>query len=166
VEKYAVPSIEDIELGHRLKRKGYRIVIDKRLQGKHLKKWTLWSLFKTDVFCRAVPWCRLIFESRGMPADLNLKLSDRISSVLVCLLVLMLPLSLFFTAARVMVLLLLAGIIIANRDLYRFFLRRRGLWFVLRAIPLHAFYYLYSAVTFGMCWIRYKALPAPRADPS
>ena len=164
VEKYAVPSIEDIELGHRLIRRGYRIVIDKRLQGKHLKKWTLWSLVKTDVFCRAVPWCRLIFASQGMPKDLNLKLSDRVSSVLVCLLVLMLPLSLFSTAALVMVPVLIAGIIIANRDLYRFFLKRRGALFVLRAIPLHALYYLYSAVTFGLCWIRHKAELRPEAD--
>lgn len=166
VERYAVPSIEDIELGYRLRRRGYRIAIDKRLQGKHLKRWTLWSLFKTDVFCRAVPWCRLIFESRGMPADLNLKLSDRISSVLVCLLVPALPLALFSAPARVMLAALIAGIIIANRDLYGFFLKRRGAWFVLKAIPLHAFYYLYSAVTFGICWIRHKAMPAGRADVS
>jgi glycosyltransferase involved in cell wall biosynthesis len=164
VVRYAVPSIEDIELGHRIIRRGYRIVIDKRLQGKHLKKWTLWSLVRTDVLCRALPWCRLIFESQGMPGDLNLKLSDRVSSVLVCLLALMLPLAFYSTAARVMIPVLIAGVIFANRDLYRFFLKRRGALFVVRAVPLHAFYYLYSAVTFGFCWIRHKANPAPKAD--
>ena len=56
--------IEDIELGYRLRRAGHRIVLDKNLQGTHLKKWTLWSVIRTDVCCRAMPG-RVSFSRRG-----------------------------------------------------------------------------------------------------
>jgi hypothetical protein len=101
-----------------------------------------------------------------MPQDLNLKLSDRISSGLVGLFVLFLPFAFFSVPARWLLLLLVAGIIVANYDLYRFFLKHRGPFFLLRAIPLHALYFLYSAVTFVLCWMRNKVAPARRVEPS
>jgi len=82
--RYPRPSIEDIELGGRLKAAGYRIRLDRSLQVKHLKKWTLGGLVKCDILDRAVPWTKLIFERRDMPNDLNLQLSQRISSLLLC----------------------------------------------------------------------------------
>ena len=57
-EKYPHPSIEDVELGYRLNRKGHRIVLDKQLQVTHLKRWTLTSLLRSDIFGRAVPWSK------------------------------------------------------------------------------------------------------------
>jgi len=93
--RYPRPSIEDIELGSRLKAVGYRIKLDRSLQVKHLKKWTLGGLIKCDILYRAVPWTKLIFERRDMPNDLNLQLSQRISSLLLCallaLIVVMIP---------------------------------------------------------------------------
>ena len=56
------PAIEDIELGYRLRRRGHRIRLDKDLQGKHFKGWTLYSVIKTDILSRAVPWSRLVLE--------------------------------------------------------------------------------------------------------
>jgi cellulose synthase/poly-beta-1,6-N-acetylglucosamine synthase-like glycosyltransferase len=94
--RYPRPSIEDIELGSRLKAAGYRIKLDRSLQVKHLKKWTLGGLVKCDILYRAVPWTKLIFERRDMPNDLNLQLSQRISSLLLCallaLIIIMIPL--------------------------------------------------------------------------
>ena len=46
---YKRPSIEDIELGMRLHSAGHRIMLNKRIQVTHLKRWTLWSIVKTDV---------------------------------------------------------------------------------------------------------------------
>src|SRR5262249_39714878 len=71
--------IEDIELGYRLRAAGHRIRLDKRLQCTHLKKWTLRSMIRTDVMCRAVPWTRLILETRSAPDDLNVKGLQRVS---------------------------------------------------------------------------------------
>lgn len=83
--RYPKASIEDIEFGRRLKAAGQRILLDKELQGKHLKRWTLSGLVKCDVLNRAVPWTKLIFEDRSVPNDLNLRRSQRVSSVLLCL---------------------------------------------------------------------------------
>ena len=39
--RFRRPSIEDIELGYRLRRAGYRIRLDRDLQCTHLKRWRL-----------------------------------------------------------------------------------------------------------------------------
>src|SRR5262245_11954658 len=77
--RFPRPSIEDIELGYRLRKAGYQILLDKSLQGTHLKKWTLWSVIRTDIQCRAIPWARLILESKMTPNDLNIKALQRLS---------------------------------------------------------------------------------------
>ncbi len=92
-EKYPKPSIEDIELGYRLKTLGYKISLQKEIQVKHLKKWSFFGLIKTDIFQRAVPWSRLIFKHKKLPNDLNISSNQRISTILLLLLV---PLIAFF----------------------------------------------------------------------
>ena len=80
--RYKRPSIEDIELGMRLHGSGHRIVLNKLIQVTHLKHWTLWSVVKTDVLDRGVPWTELMLQQGAMPDDLNLKVSQRISVIL------------------------------------------------------------------------------------
>jgi len=63
-QRFPRSSIEDIELGYRLRQAGYRILLDKSLQGTHLKRWSLRSVIWTDVTRRAIPWSRLILESK------------------------------------------------------------------------------------------------------
>ncbi|MFP4513821.1 MAG: glycosyltransferase, partial [Acidimicrobiales bacterium] len=46
-ERYPHPSIEDIELGDRLRAQGSRSALDPAIQGKHLKTWTLRSMLWT-----------------------------------------------------------------------------------------------------------------------
>jgi glycosyltransferase involved in cell wall biosynthesis len=85
-ESYKRPAIEDIELGYRLIRVGKKIVLDRQVLVKHLKKWTFWNLLKTDVLDRGIPWTELILRDRAMPNDLNVQVSQRISVALVFLL--------------------------------------------------------------------------------
>jgi glycosyltransferase involved in cell wall biosynthesis len=85
-ERFPKPSIEDIDLGIRLREKGYKIRLDKSIQVKHLKKWTLTNLIRTDVLDRAIPWTSLILQSKKMPNDLNLKMPQRFSAGLTVLL--------------------------------------------------------------------------------
>jgi glycosyltransferase involved in cell wall biosynthesis len=80
---YQRPAIEDIELGYRLRQTGRRILLDRDLRVKHLKKWTFWGLLKTDVLDRGIPWTELILRDRKMPDDLNLQISQRVSVGLV-----------------------------------------------------------------------------------
>jgi glycosyltransferase involved in cell wall biosynthesis len=82
---YKRPAIEDIELGYRLRNAGRRILLDRDLRVKHLKKWTFWGLVKTDVLDRGIPWTELILRDQRMPNDLNLQISQRVSIGLVYL---------------------------------------------------------------------------------
>ncbi len=147
---YKRPSIEDIELGYRLKKHGHRILLEKSLLVKHLKKWTLLSVLKTDLFNRALPWTRLIFSEGGFIDDLNLKIQGRLSVTCVFVLLITLVLSLVstvFLAPAVFGSLLLG---VLNRDLYLFFFRKRGALFTAGAVGWHWLYYFYCGLTFGV----------------
>ncbi len=164
--RYREPSIEDIELGIRIRSKGYRIMLDKTLQVKHLKRWGWCSWLKTDIFHRAIPWSQLILETGVLPQDLNLRTTHRISAAAVGLLALAVPLfflqslRVFGVSVHILVLmislLLIATLVVLNRDVYLFFSRRRGIPFMVFAIPVHFLYYLYSGLVFAGCWLHYK----------
>ena len=85
-EGYRRPAIEDIELGYRLVRNKRKLLLDRDLQVKHLKRWSFWGLVKSDVLDRGIPWTELILRDQSMPDDLNLQLSQRVSIALVYLL--------------------------------------------------------------------------------
>lgn len=86
-KSYSRPSIEDIELGYRLVLNGHKILLDRELQVTHLKQWSLWSIIKTDIVDRGIPWTELILSRHFMPNDLNLRFSQRVSVAVVFLLV-------------------------------------------------------------------------------
>jgi glycosyltransferase involved in cell wall biosynthesis len=87
---YGRPSIEDIELGARLRGAGRRIALRKDIQVTHLKRWTFWGILRSDVWDRGVPWTRLLLRERSLPNDLNLRLSQRVSALFAWSLVLLL----------------------------------------------------------------------------
>ena len=158
--KYTAPSIEDIALGLEMARCGRRILLDKHIQVKHLKRWTVGNLLRADIFYRAVPWSRLILNSRQLPRDLNLTYSSRASSLLIGLLTLLLillglnPTGLIRLPSALLpasIFVLCSLLVLLNWDVYRFFLRKRGWWFTVRSVLVHWFYYLYSGVTFFLC---------------
>jgi glycosyltransferase involved in cell wall biosynthesis len=153
--KYPRPSIEDIELGHRLRRKGFRIILDKELQVKHLKHWTFFSLLTTDILSRALPWSRLVLEEKVMINDLNLRTRDRLSAALTCTALASLVLSFFFPAAIAGIPLALMVVFLLNLPFYRFLTERRGYWFALRSFAMSVLYYLYSSSVFTLCYCMY-----------
>ena len=164
-EKYSKPSIEDIELGFRLSQAGRRILLDKRVQVKHLKKWTVSVLWRADVFGRAIPWTELILESRNLPSDLNLGWGARISALLVVWIAgafLLLP----FSAAGMLPLVtpgvlvaamaaLAASLFALNAAVYIWFFKQRGVAFTAGAILAHWIYYLYSFAVFVLLSVRH-----------
>lgn len=156
-KKYPHPSIEDIELGFRLHRLGHRIVLDKHLQGQHLKQWRLISLLRADIFYRAIPWSKLIVEQQDMLNDLNLRTSQRVSAGVTGIVGALLPLSFWQPVALYGVLAFLVVFLVLNRDLLIFFFRRRSVWFAALAIPMHMLYLLYSSLTFVTVWCLHPA---------
>lgn len=155
--RYTEPTIEDVALGMELARAGHNIMLDKHLMVKHLKRWTFFSLLKTDIVHRAVPWTRLILNTRHVPDDLNFDFAARASLFLIAAL---LVTSVILGVATVQpwpqavrpLLGLSASLglllLFVNRRVYAFFLRRRGWWFAMRAALVHWIYYLYGGVTF------------------
>jgi glycosyltransferase involved in cell wall biosynthesis len=154
-EKFEIPSIEDIELGVRLRAAGHRILLDKDIQAKHLKKWEIFSLIKTDIFCRAVPWSKLILTNDEMINDMNLKTNDRLSSVLVALSLVILPIIVWKPVFISVLSIFLLTFLFLNRNIFYFFMKKRGIIFAIMAFPWQFLYFFYSGVTFVLCWIRF-----------
>lgn len=168
-EKFAVPSIEDIDLGFRMRKAGHEIILDPNIQAKHLKKWEIVSHLRTEIFCRALPWSRLILENQGMINDMNLKTTDRLSAFLVGLSLLSLP----FVLLRPELILATAGFLIViavlNRSILGFFARKRGLVFAALTFPWQLMYFFYSGVTFVVSWFIYylpRLLGLKRNNPA
>lgn len=156
--RFEVPSIEDIELGLRLRADGHKILLDRDIQAKHLKKWQAGSLLRTEVFCRAVPWSKLILESRGLINDLNLKTSDRLSAALVGLSLVLAAFLYWEPALLLLIVLLLVAVVLLNLKIIRFFAKKRGILFAALSVPWQLLYYFYCGATFLFCWF-YFALP-------
>jgi glycosyltransferase involved in cell wall biosynthesis len=149
---FSRPSIEDIELGYRLRKAGYRIILDKGLQGTHLKRWSFCSMIRTDVVCRAIPWSRLIQETPKASADLNLQPAQKASVVLAGLACAFLAMAITWPQSLALSVFAVCGVIFLNRKLYAFFAAKRGIRFAVACVPLHLLYYLYSGLSYLYTW--------------
>ncbi len=154
-ESFQKPSIEDIELGYRMRARGHKISLCKQLIVKHAKRWTFTGLLRSDIFDRAIPWTVLQLSYGGILNDLNVSRAQRASLVFACLAALSAVLSLWnlwFLAGTAAALLPVVG---WNRRLYRFYHSHGGPWFCLRAVAMHWLYYLYSALAFALGCLQY-----------
>ena len=163
---FSRPQIEDIELGHRLTALGHQIALDPDIQATHLKRWTLRNMIATDFRDRGVPWTRLLIQ-RGIVSksqSLNLRWIERVNTVLVGLAALTVVVALGAGNARWLVLagLLWLPVLWFNRRLYGFFGQQRGLWFALRAVPLHLIYYFLNGMAVGWGWLVHHAVGEPQ----
>jgi citrate synthase len=149
-ERYARPSVEDIELGARLLGVGYRVQLCPEIQVTHLKQWSLKSLLISDIRDRAIPWSRLIAAGDAIPADLNLDFKSRVSAVAAWIIATCSLLMLIWLPAGFIAALALAILCIANRGLYRLFAERGGIRFMIAALALHWLYFLYSSAVFAI----------------
>lgn len=148
-KRYRYPSIEDIEFGYRIGDSGARIVLEPKLQGKHLKEWRFVNLVHTEVFRRALPWTRLMLERKDVTNDLNLGWGERARAILALLAMAALAgWALRFVPGWVP-LALAAAVVAANASFLAFFVRTRGIVFALRALLFHQFYYAYSSAAFA-----------------
>lgn len=180
-ENYRRPCIEDIELGYRLKYAGHQIHLRPDIQVKHLKRWTVASLLRADIFYRALPWMDLLMQvKRSRPAfyqrftqELNLKWSSKVSVVLVfglllCglsgLLATMVSagpsatagLASWRSASWAIALLCALGLLLINLPVYRFFYQKHGSLFALKTIPWHWLYFFYSGLVYAYSTVRYQ----------
>jgi hypothetical protein len=156
-ERFPRPSVEDIELGYRVRRAGYRIRLDPTFRGKHLKRWTTWNSVVTEIRARGVPWTQLIHRYGALSNDLNTRHELRWSLVLsyvvagalaaaaLAPMVGLGPWALPFGVAATVALGLLVWL---NLAYYGWFRRHRGLVFAARVVPAHVLHHLCNGVSF------------------
>lgn len=147
-ERYDYPTIEDVELGYTITSKGEKIKLLKDIQVTHLKIWNFFSLIKTDILQRAIPWTRLAFKKGGVPYNLNFKLADRISGAASIFLFITFILMWRWKGLAFGFIILAGALLCLNAALYRFFYRKRGTVFTAGAILFHWLYLFYSSVIF------------------
>ena len=152
-DAYPHPSIEDIELGYRLRERGARIVLAPEVQGTHLKVWHLANLLHTDIIRRALPWSRLILARTGLPDTLNVGIGERMNAVLAAGLFASVVLAATSMAPFWLPLVIMAALGVANRRLYATFRRGHGQLFAIAGVAFHQIYYLYSSAAFAWCWL-------------
>lgn len=168
---YRRPAIEDIELGYRLTRAGYRIELVRDVLATHLKRWTLWDVCRTDIFRRGVPWMLLLWRAKVRETDLNVSPSQRLCVAATGLGLLALPAALWTPAALAVSPLVLLAIIALNLDFYRFLAARRGARFAAASVWPHAVYYCCcgASVILATIWYhlsRRRRLPAEEPWPA
>ncbi len=161
--RYPFPSIEDIDLGYRIRAAGGTIVLEPALQGKHLKEWRFVNLMHTEVFRRAIPWSLLMMERNELTDDLNVGRGERLRALLALLCLVALATALLGVLPAWPALALVAASVVANRALIGFFGARGGAVFAARAFLYHQFYYLYSSASFAAAALQHLA--RPRAAP-
>jgi len=159
------PQIEDIELGRRLRRAGYRIVLDPMIQACHLKRWRLKDILSSDLRNRGVPWTRLILHegpSAGGGA-LNLRPTHRACVVLTWIAFGVLPASVVFRTLWPLVVSALAVAAVVGFNLGFFnTLRRSAGWRVaLGSIPLHLLFYFWNGLSAISGAVAYSMVGAP-----
>ena len=165
VERFTRPSIEDIELGYRLRAAGGRILLIPELQSTHLKVWHFLNLIHTEVFCRAIPWSRLIFEQPEMAGDLNVSPAERMRAGLAGFFFLVLFAVLSGLLPWWSIAVAFTGVTLVNLELAKLFVRMKGPVFALLGILFHQFYYLYSSAAFVYAWLEWKIDARRKAEP-
>jgi cellulose synthase/poly-beta-1,6-N-acetylglucosamine synthase-like glycosyltransferase len=147
---FSRPSIEDAEFGLRLHESGARIMLDPRIQVKHRKRWTFWTMLRTDIRDRAIPWTQLILRRGKMDNQLNTSYGQRLSVFLV-----LLSPWLALVAWPLSVLSLLI-VVMVNWPLYGFLAKHWNLLAAAASIPLHLLYFAYSGLAFGAVTLAFR----------
>jgi hypothetical protein len=136
-QRYSSPSIEDVEFGARLHARGGAILLDPLIRGRHLKRWTLASMIRTDMFDRGIPWAELVLTGGADPRALNLGSRHRLSALASVAFVLSLVRRRRWNAS-----ISLAALMALNRDFYALVLRRRGPVQASASVLLHVVHHL------------------------
>lgn len=155
-QRYPRPSIEDIELGYRLRAAGHIIRLEKSLQVTHLKRWNAKQMLLTDIRDRALPWSALMVQNPTAVNDLNIQTSQRISTAVLFLGLFSLAMAPFYKKAGWFTAVAAASLCYLNRPFYHFLYQKRGLLFLLTAVPWHWLYFFYSGFSFLLVWLSHQ----------
>ena len=167
--KYTRAQIEDVELGHRVRALGNRILLVPAIQCSSMRRWRLRDVLRGDFKDRGVPWTRLLMQMRAMgrTTTLNLATVEKLNTVLVWVVVALLGAAAVtrsaiagWTTAGV-----LLFVLASSAPFYSFLRRERGIAFTLGALPLHLLYYLNNGLAVAYGWLAHHTVgePTPNA---
>lgn len=161
-------SIEDIALGYRMIRKGYRIRFEPSIQMVHLKAYTFRSMVRSDILHRAIPWTGLMLRERVFRSDLNTRSGNVLSVTLAWLLpILLLAWAMGLPGGGFAALGAWLVIVALNAPFLTAALRHFGSWFALRGamfLPVMYFYHGIGLIAGTVAYVRGKSV-AQRRDP-
>jgi glycosyltransferase involved in cell wall biosynthesis len=160
-------NMEDVELGYRLHQRGYKIFLNKDIQVTHRKVYSPAELVRSDFLHRAIPWTRIMLEKRIYRNDLNTRYANMASAFTTFCLLVTLPLIPFRPSLAIILPLLFLLLFFLNWKFYRFVYGEKGLWFLLRAVVVNWFGYLYSGLgaVFGMASYLLQRVPTRGTKP-
>lgn len=164
-ERFGAAFIEDIDLGARLKKAGARIRLVPEAQGAHCKDWTLFQLWRTDIFVRALPWSRLIATGAAEGGRLNASRRETFAAALAHLVWISALAGLIFTPVFAVV----AGVaaiawLALNARFLALLHRVGGARLLVAGAGLHWLYHVYASATLGLVLVgaRLGLFSAPR----
>ena len=137
-DHYGVATIEDIEFGVRLARRGGVTLLDPGIKGTHLKRWSLPEMVFTDLLYRGAPWVALLLrEPEARRGVLNLGPRHQASALLALATASAVARGRPRAGAAA-----LAGFVALNAELHHIVLRRRGPAQAVAAVGLHLVHHL------------------------
>jgi GT2 family glycosyltransferase len=151
-DRFPLASVEDVELGMRLRRRGGRIVLDPAVRGRHLKAWTPLSMVRTDFARRGVPWMRLLLRERQHSTALNLGWRRRASAAASALLLASLLARRGRLAAAA-----LASNLALDASLYALLARRGGPRLLLAGVGLHQLHQLSAVAAVPVALLQHRS---------
>lgn len=128
-ERFTRPSIEDIDLGYRLKHAGFRVRLDPTIRGTHLKRWTFSSSVVTDVRDRGVPWMQALLKFNALHDDLNVSWGGRLLLLSAYGVLGGVALAVAWPPALWIAAVAAVAFVTIHADLLQFFVRERGVRF-------------------------------------
>jgi len=153
--------IEDVAFGLDLADVGFRIALDRKLLGTHLKRWTLYSMIKTDIFCRAIPWSTLVLNRWRFTNDLNTSGIHRLSVLATALFLLSFFMSFAVFPFLYLSILCFLFIAAANAGIIKWYISQRGVAFGVGVIPLHFVHQLCAGIGFALAAFKYTKASLP-----
>jgi GT2 family glycosyltransferase len=143
-------KLRDIELGLRMARAGRKIRLDAQVNVRHMKRWTLGGMIRTDVFDRAANWTELILRERRMPDDLNVRRAERWAVAALFAFLSSCAALPWRSGAGWAAVVLGAAYLALNAGVLRYFRRVRDPWFAARSVPLLMVYHACCAAGFAV----------------
>ena len=151
------PSVEDIDLGRRLRAAGGRIVRSPEVLGTHLKRWSLAEVLRTDVLRRARPWAQMMLRHPGEFGDLNVSRAERLRALLALGIAALLVLAVLRIVPWWAPPAALALGAACDPGRASVFWRGGGPLFAFAALAFQQLYFLYSGATYLWCAVAQRS---------